>query len=71
MSETPQAAAASVVRAAYEASSLDNLTATVVMFGWHSRSTINAAMECLRRERRKEAKAKAKELAEEEIDMFA
>ena len=81
--ETAQAAAAAVVRAAYEASSLDNLTASVVQFGWHQQQqgtpgslrdgakVIAAAMEKRQAKQRAEAAAKAKVVADDEIDMFA
>ena len=80
--ETAQAAAAAVVRAAYEASSLDNLTASVVQFGWHQQQgtqrslrdgakVIAAAMEKRQAKQRAEAAAKAKEIEDDEIDMFA
>ena len=80
--ETAQAAAAAVVRAAYEASSLDNLTASVVQFGWHQQQgtqrslrdgakVIAAAMEKRQAKQRAEAAAKAKEIDDAEIDMFA
>ena len=80
--ETAQAAAAAVVRAAYEASSLDNLRASVVQFGWHQQQgtqrslrdgakVIAAAMEKRQAKQRAEAAAKAKEIEDDEIDMFA
>lgn len=80
--ETAQAAAAAVVRAAYEASSLDNLTASVVQFGWHQQQgtpgslrdgakVIAAAMEKRQAKQRAEAAAKAKKIEADEIDMFA
>ena len=80
--ETAQAAAAAVVRAAYEASSLDNLTASVVQFGWHQQQgtpgslrdgakVIAAAMEKRQAKQRAEAATKAKVVADDEIDMFA
>ena len=70
------------VRAAYEASSLDNLTASVVQFGWHQQQgtqrslrdgakVIAAAMEKRQAKQRAEAAAKAKEIEDDEIDMFA
>ena len=66
----PQAAAEAVVREAYNQKSLDNLTATVVQFGWHDVAAITAAMEGAEREKKAAAKKKKKEIAEEEIDMF-
>lgn len=66
----PQAAAAAVVREAYNQKSLDNLTATVVQFGWHDARSIAAAMAAAEKEKKKAAKRKKKEIAEEEIDMF-
>lgn len=69
--ESPQSAAAAVVRAAYDGGSLDNVTATVVQFGWHERAAIAASVEAHRAKVAKEEAAKAAEIAEEEIDMFA
>ena len=66
----PQAAAAAVVREAYNQKSLDNLTATVVQFGWHDARSIAAAMAAAEKEKKKAAKKKKEEMAEEEIDMF-
>ena len=65
-----QAAAAAVVREAYNCKSLDNLTATVVQFGWHDSRSIHNALEASEREAKKAAKKKKKEQDEEEIDMF-
>ena len=66
----PQEAAAAVVREAYNQKSLDNLTATVVQFGWHDAHSIAEAMAAAEREKKKAAKKMKKEIAEEEIDMF-
>jgi serine/threonine protein phosphatase PrpC len=71
VTESPSAAAAAVVRQAYDASSLDNLTAVVVRFGWRSRAELGQAIEHARRQAAETQRAKEKEIAEEEIDMFA
>ena len=65
-----EAAAAAVVREAYNHTSLDNLTATVVQFGWHNGQDIAAIMASKEKEKKAAAKKKKKEIAEEEIDMF-
>ena len=59
------------VAEAYNKQSLDNLTATVVQFGWHSTGEIAAAMEAARSREKKAEKKKKKQLMEEEIDIFA
>ena len=59
------------VAEAYNKQSLDNLTATVVQFGWHSIGEIAATMEAARSREKKAEKKKKKQLMEEEIDIFA
>lgn len=69
--ESPKTAAAAVVRAAFNAGSLDNVTATVVQFGWHTCAAVEAAMKSRKAKLKAEKKAMESKIAEEEIDMFA
>ncbi|KAK1948328.1 putative protein phosphatase 2C 59 [Phytophthora citrophthora] len=57
-----KAAADAIVKAAYKKGSVDNLTATVVQFGWKQEGQVQRALEA--------AKLKTTDGSEEEIDMF-
>ncbi|OWZ21312.1 Phosphomevalonate kinase [Phytophthora megakarya] len=71
-----KAAADAIVKAAYKKGSLDNLTATVIQFGWKSDAQLRQALENSKMLKSKSSKgrndapAEADNGSEEEIDMF-
>lgn len=69
---SPKAAAAAVVKEAYRRNSGDNLTATVVQFGWQTMTRMKKYLANYEWEKEQEAAKKKKALEEDEgFDMFA